>query len=809
LGLKLLSACLFLFAGYFSANSQSCPANIDFESGTFDNWTCYTGNVTGNGVNVISLTPSGGPVGGRHTMFSSYPGDGVDPYGGFPVNCPNGSGHSIKLGNDAGGGEAEGISYEFTIPAGQNTYSLIYNYAVVFQDPNHEEYQQPRLEIEITNITDNSLINCSSFTFVPYGSILPGFFESNNPGTETPVWCKDWTAVSINLDGHAGKTIRLFFKTSDCTFRRHFGYAYIDVNSECSGEFVGAAYCPDDTTVSVVAPYGYANYAWYNNTFTQSLGSQQTLVLTPPPPPGTNLAVILTPYSGYGCLDTLYALMLDTLTVKANAGADALSCNHNPVPIGTIPKPGLVYSWSPAAGLNNPYISNPFASPGNTTTYILTARHDGGGCISTDTVIVQAAVIDNSLELIGKASYCIGSGDSAVLRVHATDSIQWYKDNVAITGAHQTDFRVTQTGLYHAVLFNDIGCSIPTEKQPVNISSVPVAGIAPGPTSQCLVGNQFIFTNASTNAVGTMQYNWVLGDGSTYTTKNVTHSYNRAGVYHVTMIVNSSAVCADSSKFIITVHQNAVADFTVKPVCINLPMAPVNQTADTLGSQINYTWNFGNGQTSTLRNPPAQIYANAGTYTIILSVNSVQCPSPLNTMIKNVVIDKPKPAISYPVEYAVINLPLDLHARQFGETVLWSPGISLDDPESYNPIFRGPSEQLYTISIKTASGCVTVDTQVVKTVKNVEIYVPSAFTPNRDGLNDFLRPILMGMREVRYFRVFNRWGQLLYQMSSDRPGWDGTISGVPQQTQVVVWLIEGKGVDGIIYRRKGTSTLVR
>ena len=84
-----------------------------------------------NGQNVISLQNSGGPVPGRHTMMSTFPGDGLDEYGGFPVNCPNGSGHSIRLGNNLAGTQAEGISYEFTIPPGQNEYSLIYHYAVV------------------------------------------------------------------------------------------------------------------------------------------------------------------------------------------------------------------------------------------------------------------------------------------------------------------------------------------------------------------------------------------------------------------------------------------------------------------------------------------------------------------------------------------------------------------------------------------------------------------------------------------------------------------------------------------------------
>jgi hypothetical protein len=82
--------------------------------------------------------------------------------------------------------------------------------------------------------------------FYPIWNHTSGFFLSPKSQDTTGVWCKDWSAVSINLDNNAGKTIRLFFKTADCTFTRHFGYAYIDVNSECSSEFVGATYCPDD-----------------------------------------------------------------------------------------------------------------------------------------------------------------------------------------------------------------------------------------------------------------------------------------------------------------------------------------------------------------------------------------------------------------------------------------------------------------------------------------------------------------------------------------------------------------------------------
>jgi gliding motility-associated-like protein len=640
------ASTLLLLVHLVFAMSQSpllaqCPPNIDFEDGTFNGWTCYIGAVAAVGdENVISIYPSGGPMPGRHTIFPSATSAGIDPYGGFPINCPNGSGYSIRLGNDMGGGEAEGISYEFTIPAGRDVYNLIYHYAVVFQDPDHRENEQPRMQIEIMNVTDNVKIDCSSFSFHPFGSILPGFELSTANIGDTPVWFKNWSAVSINLNGHAGKTIRLYFKTADCTFRRHFGYAYIDVNSECSDEFVGATFCPDDTAVYVTGPYGYQNYTWFNNTFTSTLGNAQTLTLNPAPASGTTVAVEVIPYAGYGCLDTLYAKLIDTLTLQAHAGPDKLSCNETPVQIGGNSKPGVVYRWDPPDGLSSPDISNPLASPSATTRYILSITSLGGGCLSKDTVNVTASIINNDIDLIGKPSYCITSGDSAVLQVQPTARIQWYKDGRAITGATATRYRCTQSGVYYAELHNADGCSSQTEPQ-------------------------------------------------------------------------------------------------------------------------------------------------------------------------TIFIDVPRKGIRYEDEYAVINLPLPIKARAFGETVLWSPATYLNDATSYTPQFKGPVDQTYLINITTASGCLTVDTLDVKTIKSVEIYVPTAFTPNNDGLNDNLRPLLRGVRQLNYFRIYNRWGQVIYETRNDKPGWNGILKGMPQPTQVVVWMAEGVGVDGQIHRRQGYSTLVR
>ena len=83
--LQLLSVGLVLCPGYFFANAQNCPPNIDFETGTFSGWTCYIGSAAAvNGQNVISLYPSGGPIPDRHTMYTANSGEWCRSIWWFP-----------------------------------------------------------------------------------------------------------------------------------------------------------------------------------------------------------------------------------------------------------------------------------------------------------------------------------------------------------------------------------------------------------------------------------------------------------------------------------------------------------------------------------------------------------------------------------------------------------------------------------------------------------------------------------------------------------------------------------------------------
>jgi gliding motility-associated-like protein len=87
--------------------------------------------------------------------------------------------------------------------------------------------------------------------------------------------------------------------------------------------------------------------------------------------------------------------------------------------------------------------------------------------------------------------------------------------------------------------------------------------------------------------------------------------------------------------------------------------------------------------------------------------------------------------------------------------------------------------------------------------------VPTAFTPNNDGLNDTIYPVSVGIKRINYFSIFNRWGQLVFKTTADRHGWDGNINGKQQGSGVYVWMVSAVDyLDRAIFL-KGTVTLIR
>ena len=109
----------------------------------------------------------------------------------------------------------------------------------------------------------------------------------------------------------------------------------------------------------------------------------------------------------------------------------------------------------------------------------------------------------------------------------------------------------------------------------------------------------------------------------------------------------------------------------------------------------------------------------------------------------------------------------------------------------------------------TPEGCASYDTLTIKIYKGPEIYVPTAFTPNRDGLNDVLKPTTVGITQFDYFAVYNRYGKLIFKSSDAAKGWDGRINGMEQNTGSYIWMVSGVDYKGNKIFKKGSVVLIR
>jgi gliding motility-associated-like protein len=154
------------------------------------------------------------------------------------------------------------------------------------------------------------------------------------------------------------------------------------------------------------------------------------------------------------------------------------------------------------------------------------------------------------------------------------------------------------------------------------------------------------------------------------------------------------------------------------------------------------------------------------------------------------------------------NTPIQLRGRPNGVAYLWSPAAGLNAATIQNPWFNYLKNMEYQVAVQTDSGCVVTDTVFVKAV-DANVFVPTAFTPNRDGLNDKLTPICYSIQRISYFSVFNRWGELVFTTNSIGKGWDGTNKGSPAEPGTYVWMLEAVGLDGQLFRQKGTVVLIR
>ena len=216
---------------------------------------------------------------------------------------------------------------------------------------------------------------------------------------------------------------------------------------------------------------------------------------------------------------------------------------------------------------------------------------------------------------------------------------------------------------------------------------------------------------------------------------------------------------------------------------------------------------------STLNNPNIlNPFANPFKTTsyILTAFDTIGCPKPGRDTVLVTLLPKIN-AYAGNDTSIIVGQPLQLQASG-GEFYLWSPSTGLSSVNISNPVMivSGEIEKIrYRVTVSNAycSDSAFINVKVFKT--NPQIFVPTAFTPNGDGLNDMVRPIAVGIKSIEYFSIYNRWGQLVFTTSINGQGWDGRISGKLQGTNAYVWLVKAIDYLNRPYFQKGTVTLIR
>jgi len=710
--LRVLCLILLLSAMSVKTDAQiTCPPNIDFELGNLSNWNFGTGLFTTLASLSTGVTPSP-PIACRHTLTSAAgligcAGGATDPIGGFPVLAPGSGSYSFRLGNSGTGRQIDRATYYVHVPVGFSNFSMIYRYAIVLQDPSHTAAQQPRFTVRAFDSATLSPVPCAHYNYVATAS-MPGFISVGS------VRYLPWSTGALDLSGMGGTTVAVEFTTADCSLSGHYGYAYLDL--QCGLFQIMTTSCDTLTPPSLSAPPGFQTYTWYDSSsFSTLYGTTQNITIATPPGPIT-LAVILTPYPGFGCPDTLYTRVIPA-HMALNPSNDTSVC----VGTGVVLNPNatdialpLTYSWAPAAGLSCTTCAAPIASPTVTTAYTVTVTNTSGCTmnhvfnVSILSHVVTAVTIDTPS--------CNGfsNGSATVTPLSGTGPYTYLWTTTPVQTTSVATGLVA--GTYSVMVMDTLGCTDTT------------TAVIPNPVPRIITVASFTNPTTCLGNEGSITLTGSVIPDSTYTV-----SYKRNGVLQtITVIANPSGQIILSGLTAgvysdITIIYSVCPYNSVGPVVLTDPLPPdisassfsnnvcVGDAIMFYGSSsvsgVTWLWSGPSGYTSNIANPvisPATL-ANSGTYSVTISINNCYTDTSI------VIAVKPLPvpiAISNSPVCAGDTLFLTAYSTNGASSYSWTgpngfTSVNMN-PHIANaqPIYSGT----YTVDV-TLNGC-TVPTTI-------------------------------------------------------------------------------------------------
>jgi gliding motility-associated-like protein len=386
-----------------------------------------------------------------------------------------------------------------------------------------------------------------------------------------------------------------------------------------------------------------------------------------------------------------------------------------------------------------------------------------------------------------------------------TNTYSWiFGDSETATTSDATH-HYTAEGIYTVKLVatSNNGC-IDSVSKLVTVNVSP-SGTINSPISNIICSGSAILLKAT----GGDNYQWQLNGSNISGANSSTYAASVPGVYTAILISSANCTAPAVGSVSLTLINKPTAAFTFQNYCVNVPVIFTNSSNTSQSGAVTYNWSFGNGVISSQSSPSDQIYKTEGSYTTKLVVTPTACPSLADSLSKVINIVTPPSNIRYPAMNVIKNIPYLLQARNIGDSYNWVPSAGLSNARISNPTYNYSTGTDYRINISNAAGCTIVDSLLIRAFGKRAVYVPKAFAPNGNGSNDLLRPILVGIPTITYFRIYNRWGQLIYETKNIGQGWDGRFKGTTQPIETYTWVFEGVDYEGQIVRESGKSTLLR
>lgn len=396
-----------------------------------------------------------------------------------------------------------------------------------------------------------------------------------------------------------------------------------------------------------------------------------------------------------------------------------------------------------------------------------------------------------------------------------TDSYLWNFGNGQTTDDPNPTFTYTQPGSYIVTLFGrDTSCV------DLNLIDSSLINIFVKFDSVIANFNYNLIANCDTNtlitdnvSINANQYLWDFGDSTFSSLFEPLHSYDSSGTFNITLIATNDTACISSDTVFKTVEIVVKFDNEIN-LAIDTACTFLTTQFETTNNSLNnetYLWDFGDGTITTTENP-FHIYNTPGTYTITLITTDSSYCNITDTAIASAVIIPNDVIANFEIDssYQLFEEIQFNNTSSNATQYLWNFGDGENSIEE-NPRKKYREDGLFTPCLTASNrfGCVDTICKPVNIIFVSIVDIANAFSPNGDGQNDIIYVKGYGIKELE-FRIYNRWGQLIFESNDVNIGWDGTFKNIKQEAEVYVYTLKATFENGETSDlKKGNITLLR